>query len=369
MAGSGHREYASGVVQSIRFADVEGRRVAIASVGEGPPLLLGGWWMSHLEHDWRDPGFRRLAETLGRHRTVIRYDRPGTGLSGDDGDPPGTLEGELAVLAGVMDALAIERAELYAASSGGPVACALAAERPAAVERLVLYGSYARGADIAPVAARESLIGIVREHWGLGSRVLADVFMPTADGVERAAFAQHQREVATPELAAHSLQSVYAFDVSHRLGGIPCPTTVIHRRGDTAIPSRLGTELAASIPGAELRMLEGTEHFPWRGDAAEVAHAILGALGVADPDVSALAELATPEEPAAASAETTESDLSERELEVLRLIAIGHSDREIAEELVLSPHTVHRHVANIRNKLRLPSRAAAAAHAARLGLL
>jgi DNA-binding NarL/FixJ family response regulator len=70
--------------------------------------------------------------------------------------------------------------------------------------------------------------------------------------------------------------------------------------------------------------------------------------------------------PADAAADT---DLSARELEVLRLVAEGLSDAEIAERLVLSPHTVHRHVANIRTKLGLASRAAAAAHAARLGLL
>jgi len=42
---------------------------------------------------------------------------------------------------------------------------------------------------------------------------------------------------------------------------------------------------------------------------------------------------------------------------------------EIAERLVVSPHTVHRHVANVRAKLREPSRAAAVASAARRGLL
>ena len=42
---------------------------------------------------------------------------------------------------------------------------------------------------------------------------------------------------------------------------------------------------------------------------------------------------------------------------------------EIAERLVISEHTVHRHVANILRKLELPSRTAAAAHAARSGLL
>ena len=62
-------------------------------------------------------------------------------------------------------------------------------------------------------------------------------------------------------------------------------------------------------------------------------------------------------------------ELSAREVEVLRLVAQGLGDAEIAERLVLSPHTVHRHVANVRTKLRLPSRTAAVAYAARAGLL
>jgi ATP/maltotriose-dependent transcriptional regulator MalT len=54
---------------------------------------------------------------------------------------------------------------------------------------------------------------------------------------------------------------------------------------------------------------------------------------------------------------------------VLLLIASGLSDQEIADHLVLSQHTVHRHVANIRNKLGRTTRTAAVAEAARLGLL
>ncbi len=61
--------------------------------------------------------------------------------------------------------------------------------------------------------------------------------------------------------------------------------------------------------------------------------------------------------------------LTERELEVLRLLAQGLSNPEIAARLVLSSHTVHRHVSNILGKLDLPSRAAAAAYAAERRLL
>jgi len=55
--------------------------------------------------------------------------------------------------------------------------------------------------------------------------------------------------------------------------------------------------------------------------------------------------------------------LTDRELEVLRLVAAGKSNREIASALVLSEHTVARHLQNIYAKLRVPSRAAATAFA------
>jgi LuxR family transcriptional regulator, maltose regulon positive regulatory protein len=63
------------------------------------------------------------------------------------------------------------------------------------------------------------------------------------------------------------------------------------------------------------------------------------------------------------------SPLSRREVEVLRLVADGLTNQEIAERLFLSDHTVHRHLANILNKLSVGSRAAAVARAAREGLL
>jgi LuxR family maltose regulon positive regulatory protein len=61
--------------------------------------------------------------------------------------------------------------------------------------------------------------------------------------------------------------------------------------------------------------------------------------------------------------------LSSREFEVLRLVAQGLTNKQIASRLSRSEHTVHRHVANILTKLDLPSRAAAASYAAKRGLL
>jgi DNA-binding NarL/FixJ family response regulator len=69
------------------------------------------------------------------------------------------------------------------------------------------------------------------------------------------------------------------------------------------------------------------------------------------------------------AATVPDSPLSTRETEVLKLVAAGLNNQAIAEQLFLSEHTVHRHVANILNKLSVSSRAAAVAQAARRGLL
>lgn len=61
-------------------------------------------------------------------------------------------------------------------------------------------------------------------------------------------------------------------------------------------------------------------------------------------------------------------DVTPRERDVLQLLAEGLTNRQIAERLVVSEHTVHRHVTNILRKLELPSRAAAAAFAVRSGI-
>src|SRR5262249_13167146 len=153
-----------------------------------------------------------FVEVLGRQRTVIRYDSPGTGLSADDDDAAATVDGEAAALAAVVEASGAPSVDLIAASSGAPVGLAFAAARPELVGGLLIYGGYASGVDIADARDREAMIDLVREHWGLGSRVLADIFMPTADGPERDAFVAYQREAASAEQAARSLEAVYSFD-------------------------------------------------------------------------------------------------------------------------------------------------------------
>ncbi|MEV5712951.1 alpha/beta fold hydrolase [Amycolatopsis mediterranei] len=340
--------------QVVRFTGgPSDRPLAWATVGAGPPLVVGGWWCGHLELDWQNPVFRRFAGLLGDRFTLVRYDRPGVGMSDAAGPLVTSLAEEVAALSAVVDA-AGERVTLFGGSSGGCAAMAYAAAHPDRVERLVLYGSYARGAEIAPAEARDSLLAVVGRHWGVGSRVLADLFLPTAAPAERDEFVRFQRASLTAEKAARSLAAVYEFDVRAELGAIEVPTLVLHRRDDRAIPFALGQDVAARIPGAAFVPLDGTDHLPWRGDVDGLVRAVREFLGAGR---------------AARRAGSPRHELSERELDVLRLVAHGLSDQEIARRLGISAHTAHRHVSNIRGKLGVSSRAAAAAHAATAGLL
>ena len=152
----------------------------------------------------------------------------------------------------------------------------------------------------------------------------------------------------------------------------------MHRREDRAIPFAQGRALAAGLPDATFVPLPGDDHFPWFGDPGPLLEASLRALGVEEgaasiagrepePERSSESDAAATEPGAAESPDT--GDLTKRETEILTLVAGGLSDREIADRLVLSPHTVHRHVANVRTKLGLPTRAAAVAAATKRGLL
>jgi pimeloyl-ACP methyl ester carboxylesterase/DNA-binding CsgD family transcriptional regulator len=345
--------------QAIRFTvDENGRRIAWAASGSGPPLVLSGWWMSHLELNWFDPRFRAFIERLGRHRTVIRFDPPGTGVSDADDLPGANVDAEAAALAAVVEAAAEGPVELAAGSSGAPIGIAYAIAHPERVRRLLIYGGYADGAKIADKRSRQAIVALVRDHWGLGSRALADVFIPGATPEEREEFVEFQRRAMDADRAARSLQAVYDIDVSDRLGKVAPGAVVMHRREDRAIPFEQGRALAAGMPGASFVTLGGVDHFPWRGDSDQYFAAVFDAIGVEEQ-----------REPSPVARTAVDSDLTTRETEVLALIASGLSDREIAERLFLSPHTVHRHVANVRTKLGLPTRAAAVAEATRRGLL
>ncbi len=265
--------------QQIRFcATSDGVRIAYITIGQGPAVLFVPGWITHLQPSVEVPGLAAFREKLTRHHTLVVYDKHGCGLS-ERSRTDFSLESELRPLEAVVDHLKLRRFALIGISQSGPVAVAYVVKHPRLVSHLILYGAYARGEMITTEEFRGGLKSLIRAHWGIGSKTLSDLFLPGADEASIHWFTQHQREAVTAEMAAQLFDLTFKLDVADLLPKVRVPTLVMHRRGDRAIPFRLGREMAAMIPGARFSPLEGNIHFPFFGNVDSILHIMAEFLG------------------------------------------------------------------------------------------
>jgi pimeloyl-ACP methyl ester carboxylesterase/DNA-binding CsgD family transcriptional regulator len=327
------------VTPRIRYCDTPAGRVAYSTTGTGPPLLFDSGWITHLRGQLELFSFGAFLEGLAERFTVIRYDKPGCGLSDRD-EIDLSFDGQVAAALAVADAVGAKRFRLFGASQGGQLAVAIAARHPDRVEALVVYGTCASGTDLAPPDVRESVVALVRAHWGLGLKALAGAFVTDPTAEDLAGFTRFQRASASAAVAARLLEVYYETDVRALLPAVQARTAVLHREADTGTRFALGREVAALIPEATLIPLPGTSHLYYHGNWQSVLEAMLGFLS----------------EP-----ETSGPRLTDRELEVAELVAKGLTNSAIARRLSVAPRTAEAHVENIRRKLQVRSRAQIAA--------
>jgi pimeloyl-ACP methyl ester carboxylesterase/DNA-binding CsgD family transcriptional regulator len=301
--------------------------------------LCDSGWISDLRGQLELFSFGDFVERLAERFTVIRFDKPGCGLSDRDGIDL-SFSGQVSAALAVADAVGAGRFRLFGASQGGQLAAAIAAKYPQRVEALVLYGMCASGSDLAPAEVRDSVVALVRAHWGLGLKALTGAFVtdPTAEDVE--AFTGFPRVSASAAVAARLLEVYYGTDIRALLPAIGARTAVLHREADKGTRFELGRQVAALIPGATLIPLPGSSHLFYHGDWLAVLDAVLGFL----------CEPASPGPP-----------LTGRELEVAGLIAEGLTNHAIARRSSVAPRTAEAHVENIRRMLEVHSRAQIAA--------
>ena len=340
--------------QQIRFCKtIDGVRLAFATAGTGPPLVKAANWLNHVEYDWRTPIWRPLFERLTRKRKLVRYDERGCGLS-DWNVADFSLDAWVRDLETVVDAAGIERFPLLGISQGGPIAIAYAIRHPERVSRLILYGSFARGynkRNLSPAHLAEwrILVDLVRVGWGRETpafrQVFSALFLPDGSPEDLRAFDRLQRESASPENAARMMAAFGDVDVQDVAPLLRIPTLVLHRHGDLRIPFEEGRRLAGLIPDARLVTMEGRNHLLLEGEPAfEQFFTEIDAFLGADED--GLARKAAPF-----------PELTDREAEVLDLVAKGLGNGNIAERLRISDKTVRNHVTNIFWKLGVSTRA------------
>jgi pimeloyl-ACP methyl ester carboxylesterase/DNA-binding CsgD family transcriptional regulator len=327
------------MLPAIRYCATPAGKVAFSVTGAGPVLLVESGWVTHLRRQLDLFSYRAFLAGLTEQFTVLRYDKPGCGLS-DRETSDLSFPAQVSAAIAVTEAAGAGQFAILGASQGGQLAAALAASHPDRVTALVLYGTCADGAALAPPEVRDSIVALVRAHWGLGSKMMTGIFVHEPSTRDVAEMTQFQRASADSDTAADLLAEYYHTDVTPLLPAITARTAVLHREADTATRFELGRQVAALIPGAELIPLPGSGHLFYANEW--------------QPTLAATRDFLT-------GPQTAASPLTGRELEVAELIAAGLTNQAIASRLGIAPRTAESHAENIRRKLGVRSRAQIAA--------
>lgn len=237
--------------------------------GNGPAVVFCHGFTTTSEF-WRSQ-----AEEFSATHTVVCINLPGHGISPAPRDRDYTMASFVDDLHAVFTTLSLKDAVLVGLSMGGTISQLFALKHGSLLRALVLVGAtpHGLGEDVDAVRVLEAIKmhGVAKAS----QNVIERSFAPTASE-ELLNFGK--AEVAqTPEhVARQAIISLNGSDTRNRLSNIVVPTLVICGTEDTITPPRESVQLAAGIPGARLRMVEGAGHFPML-EAPQAFNTVLGA--------------------------------------------------------------------------------------------
>ncbi len=205
--------------------------------------------------------------------------------------------------------------------------------------------------------------GIVSSGFNLG---LAE-YLGGSPGAAEALFTESLNLASRTGMKANMAYALLGLAMAGRGGAGPGWSARLHGAADQAL-----ADLGHALEPLEERLADRDRRRLRAAMGAEAFEAEY-ATGRALSPVQVLAALSRQDAAAGQAQKAVSGEamtvLTPRELEVLKLVAQGLSNPDIAQRLVLSEHTIHRHLANILRKLGLSSRAAAAAWGVRTGLV
>jgi pimeloyl-ACP methyl ester carboxylesterase/DNA-binding CsgD family transcriptional regulator len=345
-----------------RARSADGVTLAWTSTGSGPALVhLPGAPFSNLEAEWRIPVLRRAYNGLARQLRFIQFDSRGTGRSQRDVSDL-SLAAMLRDLDAVVRAADLRRFALLGFYSSVTHAIAYAARHPDRVSHLILFGGSAHGWSPMSSPATQALLSLIERDWDTFVESATHAWLGWPSGEEGSLAAEWFRTATTPAMARLTLQAAAEMDVTGELANVRCPVLVLHRLGQHVIPLETSEELVAGMPRATLRLLPGQSASLFFEEPDELVAAIVGFVTGVQPEAGERHR-----GPRTAIMERA-GTLTPRETDVLRLIAAGESNAEIAARLGVTDNTVERHITNLYRKINARGRADATAFAIRHGI-
>jgi pimeloyl-ACP methyl ester carboxylesterase/DNA-binding winged helix-turn-helix (wHTH) protein len=247
----------------------DGVNLAIATSGNGLPVVKTGTWLTHVERDWQSPLWSPLFSRLSSQFQLVRYDPRGCGLS-DWEAPQICFDKFVSDLEEVVDTLKLKRFALFGVSQGAAISIAYAARHPERVSRLALSSGFPLGwrrrGNIDEKTAREAILTLMRHGWGQDNPAFRQVFnlrmWPEAMPDQALLLDDLQRISTSPENAIQILRAIGDLDISALLPQISVPTLVLHSRGDVVNPIELGLTLARKIPRCRFVEIDSRNHIP-----------------------------------------------------------------------------------------------------------
>jgi pimeloyl-ACP methyl ester carboxylesterase/DNA-binding CsgD family transcriptional regulator len=334
-------------MKSVRFAKSDdGTSLAWTRSGTGLALVKAANWITHLEYDDESPIWSHWVDFLEQNFDYVRFDERGCGLSDTDLRNVGP-EKWIEDIAAVVEASKITKPfYLLGISQGAATAIAYAARYPENVAGLILIGGYARGeARRGNPGERELIEGmaqVFRHGWSQDNPVFKDVytasFVPGGNEKQRRWFHDLLDKSITPDVGADLLLARAEVDVTDILDQVTVPTLIVHLRNDKVCPLSESEFLARHISGAEFLILDGDRHIIQLSDPGWVpmCNAINSFCGI--------------------DSAPTVANLTARENDVLRLICVAKSNKEIANELEVTEKTVRNHATNLFAKIGVNNR-------------
>jgi pimeloyl-ACP methyl ester carboxylesterase/DNA-binding CsgD family transcriptional regulator len=334
-------------VQYVTTSD--GYNIAYSVGGNGEPLVFLPLGFNHVQLSWRhDSRISTWLDLLAAWFRLIRYDSRGQGMSTHGLKDSYSVRDLETDLAAVIDRADAGPVTLLGYFYSAHVALRYAVQHPERVKALVLV-TCSVSMSVWPMS---NLVGLGEQNW---NALLQNWVPSTYSAEERERLVAFWKQILDQDDWFRSARAFGASDVGDILRDVTTPTLVLHPKDFLWLKPEESMKVAAQIPNARFSLIDGDLPLGNPLQGVQAIQEFLKGLDASSPQM--------------ALEEGHRDSLSSREVEVLRLLAGGRSNQQIADELVISLNTVRRHVSNIFDKTGAANRADAVSYAHRKGMV